>query len=257
MTIPNTPVMMYVDELAFNFASACQGHVDTAKAACAGAKPTVKAVQAADGSGMRRTASGGVVWRANGLNCDAAKDPKACRKARACLLVPKDRDRDFCCKDDTTGHHLIEVHCFSPKGMRGSPLQDLEGYDEGKAPTVCASESRADGSHGVMHAVQSQVEGHYARTGKELCSWVDPEKKGRENVSKWRYKHARDAGVSAHQIAFPHCDEDCIRDQLDAYHKGLGVREDTPVRTDPDAEDRSAGTLTRTQKAKLAKLPGG
>jgi hypothetical protein len=219
---PQTPPWMHVDEMAVSVRKSCEKEIDNAETAC---------------KGKSRTKCG-----------------DACRDAQKCLLIPKSADKKSCCEPETTGHHLIEVHCFSPTGLRGSPLEGLENYNQNKAPCVCASESRADGTHGLLHAIQGRIEGHYEQTGTEICSWLDPDGKGRTNVSKWRYKHARDAGVKAHKIAFPQCSEECTKAQLDAYHKDeCGIHENSPVRTDSGAEDRSSGTLTPAQKAQITK----
>ncbi len=191
--------------------------------------------------------------------CAGKKGPtdctKACKKAQKCILVSKKDDKKSCCKEDTTGHHLVEVHCFSPTGERGGALEDLESYNQNQAPCVCASESRADGSHGVLHAVQSQLEGAYNARTSTNCEWENSGKTGKgTNKSKWNYKEARDAGVTAHQIAFPHCNPKCVEKQLDAYHKDeCGFDESTPLRSDPKAASRSCGTLTPSQQSALQK----
>lgn len=189
--------------------------------------------------------------------CKGKKGPpdctKECKKAQKCILIAKKDDKKACCKEDTTGHHLIEVHCFSPTGERGGALEDLDSYHQNKAPCVCASQSRADGTHGVLHAVQSQLEGAYNDRGVILCEWENSGKTGKGiNQSKWNYKEARSTGVTAHKIAFPHCNAACVEKQLDAYHKDeCGFDEDTPLRSDPGAATRSSGDLTRTQESAL------
>jgi len=176
-----------------------------------------------------------------------------CRDAQKCILIPKSKDKKMCCAPDTTGHHLIEVHCFSPTGLRGHPMEGLEGYNQNKAPCVCASESRADGTHGTLHAIQGRIEGFFA-TQPVIESWEDPEGLGRTNESRWRYSDARDAGVLAHKTAFPQCDAECTKAQLDDYHvKEAGIAEDAPMRTDTSADLRSAGNLTAAQKAQVTK----
>ena len=225
-------------------AATCATKEKDANDACKSAKPRPK----------RRTEDGNPVD--DGLDCT-----EKCKKAKACQLRPKSEDKTFCCHADTTGHHLIEVHCFSPTGARGGALEDLEAYNQKDAPCVCASESRADGSHGVLHAVQSKLEGAYNdKPGAPFCEWLDAGEKIRGSdkranaKSKWRYKHARDAGAKAHKIAFPHCDEECIKKQLDAYHKDqCGFGENTPLRSDPGAATRSSGKLKPKQSAELQK----
>lgn len=189
--------------------------------------------------------------------CKGKKGPpdctKECKKAQKCILIAKKDDKKACCKEDTTGHHLIEVHCFSPTGERGGALEDLESYNQNKAPCVCASQSRADGTHGVLHAVQSQLEGAFNDRNTILCEWENSGKTGKGvNQSKWNYAEARSAGVTAHKIAFPHCNPACVEKQLDSYHKDeCGFDDDTPLRSDPGAATRSSGNLTRTQQSAL------
>ncbi len=236
----NTPPWMHADTMAFN---ATQGQVckDEEKAAednCK--KATVRP--------KRATAGGGSVD--DGLDCD-----KACRDAKACVLKPKKDDKTFCCAPETTGHHLIEVHCFSKTGERGSALPGFEKYSQHHAPCVCASQSRADGTHGVLHAVQGQMEASH-NNGPTVGSWADcgPKIKGSDKrapaLAKWTYKDAREAGALAHKTAFPHCNSQCVSNQLDDYHKNkCGMSDSTPVRSDPGSATRSAGDLTAQQQA--------
>lgn len=196
---------------------------------------------------------------------DCSKSP-GCAKAKACCLAGKDQDKDFCCHPNTTGHHLIEVHCFTATGGRrvNTRLSGFAKYNDKKAPCVCASEQRGSGSHGVLHAVQGQIEGAYNdRPGPSHRSWpgagnlVGKSRPGARKPaqSKWRYRDAREAGVLAHKLAFPHCNPECIRKQLDKYHKDeVGCTETTPLRSDPGAETRSAGDIPRGQRTEMRDL---
>jgi hypothetical protein len=225
---PNTGPWPYADTQAIANISECDGDAGEAKTKCAGQKGPPKCTE-------------------------------ACRKAQKCVLVKKSDDKKACCEHETTGHHLVEVHCFSPTGERGGSLEDLESYNQNAAPCVCASQSRADGSHGVLHAVQGQLEGaHNSKPGEPNCEWEDAggkikgKKKRANAVSKWTYSEARDAGAKAHKIAFPNCNEDCIKKQLDAYHKDeCGLDDDTPLRSDPGAPNRSAGKLSKKQQQQV------
>lgn len=232
--LANTPPWLYQDQMAFAQTSGqvCADEKQKADNACKGSKP-----------------------RNDGKGLDCKKCEGDCSKAQACVLKPKKNDKDFCCHPNTTGHHLIEVHCFSPTGERGGALEDLENYNQNDAPCVCASESRADGTHGVLHAVQSKIEGAYNdMPGEPLCEWLDAGKKipgtdKRANaLSKWTYGDARDTGMLAHKLAFPHCNSECIKRQLDDYHKDqCGLKEGEPLRTDPGAATRSSGDLGKAQ----------
>ena len=184
-----------------------------------------------------------------GKNCS-----DACKAALSCCLVAKKDDKKKCCNPDTTGHHLVEVHCFTATGGRagGNRLQGFEDYRDRNAPCVCASRERDKGSHGTMHAVQGQLEGQFnSLPGASLATWANAGPLLKQGGtargpahSKWDYSDARETGVLAHKTAFPNCNSECIRKQLDAYHKdGLGLEDDTPVRSDPGVEDRSSGDL--------------
>ncbi len=174
---------------------------------------------------------------------EACTDEK-CQSARGCKLMPHRTNGKSNCCPPKKSHHLVEVHCFAPANKRWRRLPGFEGYRQNNSPTVCVVGERGDGQHGVMHAVQQQLEAAYgARNGLFTPpSWP-------AGVSKWTYAEARDAGVIAHSFCFPHCRSECIAAQLDAYHMkpppdGPGVTEDTPVRTDPGAATQSQGEPT-------------
>lgn len=193
----------------------------------------------------------------------AGKSPKKCgdecRKAQKCILLQKKADKKYCCKPDNTGHHVVEVHCFTPAAGRGDKarLPGFEKYDDNKAPCVCASQKRNAGFHGKMHNGQGRLEAAHKANGKVLKTWpgAGPLNKGKRGdaVSNWTYGQARDAGVATMMMAAPHCDSECIKNQLDAYHKDeCGIKEDDPVRTDPGAGTRSAGKLNADENRKVA-----
>jgi hypothetical protein len=226
------PPWMYVDQMAFDQSGGkiCEDEKKKAEDACKNSEVTGK------GKNAKR-------------DCSKAPD---CKKAQQCVLVPKKNDKSFCCSPDNTGHHLVEVHCFTPTAGRGekSRLPGLDKYNDEDAPCVCASSSRHDGSHGILHAVQGQLEGAFNAAGSILCEWAGAGPligKGKRGpaVSKWNYKQARDVGTMAHKTAFPHCNAVCIQNQLDEYHKEKGINDDTALRTDPVS--RKGGKLSDDQ----------
>src|SRR4051812_2968611 len=87
---PNAATMVFIDSIAVEVPVSCAQHAEENNTACSGAEP-----QTEDG-------------RAAGVDCDTAADPETCKKARTCLLMAKDMDKSFCCKPDSTGHHMIE-----------------------------------------------------------------------------------------------------------------------------------------------------
>lgn len=236
----NTPTWMHVDAIAFDTSEGqvCKDEQNAAEDKCKDAKIRPK----------RETARGNKV--PDGMDCD-----DECKKAKACVLKPKKKDKSFCCHPEITGHHLIEVHCFSKTGERGTALTGFEKYKQDNAPCVCASQSRDDGTHGILHAVQGQMEAAH-NDGPVLQSWPDSGDKIKPGSdqrlpanAKWTYKNAREAGALAHSTAFPHCNSKCIANQLDDYHqKKCDMEDNTPVRSDPGSDKRSSGTLTATQQ---------
>lgn len=191
-------------------------------------------------------------------------DDDRCQKTRKCMLVPyKNKSKKTCCPGQT-GHHLVEVHCFCVKGIRGKPLPEFmpdpslkkKAYNLKDAPCVCAKcprGSRWVQEHGDLHAVQGMRENSSILKAKY--------NKNKKEDYAWTYSESRDAGVDAHSATFPNseCNPDCIAAQLDQYHKGVvKVDDDTPLRTtmnkfkkDPDQFQRG-----RTLLLKLARRIG-
>ena len=230
----NTPPWMYADMMAFNKSGGqvCKDEKDTADKACKKAKTK------GSGKTARRSCS------------------KACKKAQKCVLVSKSKDKELCCAPENTGHHLVEVHCFTPTSGRsaGARLRGFAKYEDEDAPCVCASRSRFRGTHGICHSVQGMLEAAYNASATVLKKWSNAGSLikgggGKRNpaVSKWNYGQARDAGAMAHKKAFPHCNAVCVRNQLDEYHKDkCGLDDDTPLRT--DTTERGGGPLSSEAK---------
>jgi hypothetical protein len=254
--LANTPPMPHLGAVAIdtpNDNSACKQSRQDEATACANAMPLFK---------QKQSENGALKWKSNGdpdLAADGVYCDDACKAARSCVLKPMKDAKDFCCKPDTTGHHLIEVHCVSGTGERGKPVgPEFARYNEDDAPCACASEARNQGTHGIMHKVQGMGEAT-CNTRPVLKTWEGKGEKipGSEQRaparSHWTYAEAREVGILAHETAFPLCNnKECIREQLDAYHKQhCGIQDDTPVRSDPGVEHRSCGKLTPEQERKV------
>jgi hypothetical protein len=202
----------------------CAAQHEAAENDCQGATPH-----------MTTTPQGNV--KQTGLDC-----PPGCAEARACILVAKKGDDEFCCHPDTTGHHLVPVHCFvHPSGRgealdRGYRLDEYLDYRDNDAPTVCAGD-KADplSTHARMHDVQDSMERGYRNLRMADPDFEPHSFGGHPNdESYWDYGEARDAGVAAHSRVFPHCEPECTRAQLDHYHKTkLGLDDSAPMRTNP------------------------
>ncbi len=152
-----------------------------------------------------------------------------CVQAKRCQLVPY-RPKSGCCPGQTA-HHLVPKRAFKGLAQKSGKTK----YKSRNAPCVCAeghSWHRNDKSkyansqktHPDLHDVQDYLE-REARNNPTL---------GRSPDRALSYAEARDTGVAAHQAVFPNagCDPECLKDQLDKYHKDeVGVEEGELVRT--------------------------
>lgn len=157
----------------------------------------------------------------------------ACVTANRCMLKPYSPNK--CCPGQTP-HHLVPK-----RGFKGN-----EKYNANKAPCVCAEGSSwhrssnkfpaAEQTHADLHDIQDTFERQVLDEG------------GGEPMT---YGQARDSGVAAHAEVFKEagCNEDCIKKQLDNYHKGeCGVSDSTPMTEGPI---RKLATLAETAKKEL------
>lgn len=149
-----------------------------------------------------------------------------CRKARACMMTPYRPKR--CCQEGDGGvteqpHHIVEAHGFS--ASRGVPLPGFPKYELNKGPCVCAEGSRYEKHHGAFHALVGHAESRAVR--KAI-------KQSRNPARAWKYKHAKKAGLDAHEKVFAdsNCSRKCLEEQVDNYHKKtVGVSEGSNLRT--------------------------
>src|SRR5262245_21215015 len=192
----------------------------------------------------------------------------ACKAAQKCVLVPKKKDKEFCCgsnndTEERTGDHLVEVSSFTQPGGRGGlsgmgvtqsvldglaasgtvvdlagglsasiPLDvQFEQYNQFDAPTVCVGKNHADPTHHRLQELRDQAKRRRMRQRwkSPLDSWgSDP----KQDYSYNTLQESIDDGAKAHKQVFPHCDETCTKKQLEAYHVDEAqIPPNTPVRT--------------------------
>jgi hypothetical protein len=213
---PNSPPMAHFDEMSPSLQQACKEDGDKGKAAC------------------------------SGQSVDDCSD--ACKKAQACILVPKKDDKAVCCKPGNTGHHVVPAHCCKGLGT----------YDPDEAPCVCAagwSWHRKDRSgipdnektHPPLHEHQDVMERRVNAAFPVLQH--QGKLKGLTAEKPWRYRSARSIGIAAHRKVFADaaCDADCLKSQLDAYHDSVGIKEDTPVKGKDYGNRDAASTPTSVE----------
>jgi hypothetical protein len=172
---------------------------------------------------------------------------KACADARACALPKKRQDKEACCYPNTTGDHIVEVNCFTESGGRApnrhythadveaiggvaityaegmtksTPrrLPPFEEYNDEDAPTACVGLPGRGTNHDRMQERRDQCKRELRNSGLE--NGMDPKEWGlaRAEESWWTYDEAADVAVDSHQSEFSHCNPECTRAQLDAYH---------------------------------------
>ena len=212
----NTPPWHFIDTTAAPPADhPCRSEIEETQEACKGA------VTSGSGAGARR-------------DCTQAKGD--CQKRMACILVPKNKDKQLCCAPHNTGHHMVPAHT-----CRGV----TSGYKEGDAPTVCAGgwswhRERRSGipstlqSHADFHEIQDPIERKILRiVGKlaEKGKHHNPALANRTQQKPWKYRTVRSISVSAHKKTFrdAKCSNKCLMWQLDQYHlsEEVGMTKDT------------------------------
>ena len=145
-------------------------------------------------------------------------DPK-CTTAQACMLVPwGGKGSPNCCKG-FQGDHLVEASSFATT-RGGVPLKGCENYDLNKAPTCCAEGHAYAKDHGFLSAMRGAANTKIPESGGGT----------RKGYRATTYAEAAENGARSVRSVFTHCEEKCIRAQLDAYHKNCGIKDDTKIR---------------------------
>jgi hypothetical protein len=217
----NTPIWPYLDGMAMaDYLKKCAKDVEKEMTACSEYTPygTKDPCDELPPHGnMRDFGDAGVF-----ADHVAAHD---CLAARRCQLVPKEPSgkQPGCCAGQT-GHHLVEGASF--EGISG-----ITKYEYGKAPCVCVEGyNQSFGTHGIMHTFQSTAA---------------------PNTPTQNYSNARDTGASALNKTFPEseCNEDCIKAQIDAYHKKNNqINDNTQINTIKTGR-RKSGSMEEAERA--------
>ena len=151
-------------------------------------------------------------------------DPK-CKKAQACKLVPYGGTGSPNCCPGYTGDHLVEASSFATKRTGGTPLKGCKNYDLNRAPTCCAEGGAYSKDHGFMSALRGEA--HVRCPVKDLTLSNGGKLKGRRVTT---YGEAKDNGARSVRSVHTHCEEKCIRAQLDAYDEECKISDDTEIR---------------------------
>jgi hypothetical protein len=223
---PNALVIPYQDTQQPG--KACPDYKLEAAAACSppGTKPVRRKVR----SGKNR---GKLV--PNGLNCD-----EKCKKAKTCVLVPKDKDKEQCCNPDTTGDHLIEDHMTAGAKDFTKKFQNKTPGLYGGAPCMCVNRSRYKGKHGVAHGVRGVIED--ALIGQDL-----------------KYSKAKEMALLSFHLANPghKCDLKCIESQLDDFYGPEEKNCNEPERKQPLKKRQRTDAKARVSQHTATPSAGG
>lgn len=136
-----------------------------------------------------------------------------CKKAMECVLVPKGKDKEMCCRTNNTGDHLIEDHWIRPKGKLLTAFSNLAEKVNGRykkpggpyngAPTMCANRSRYKGKHGIAHGIRGVLEEKFIGSDKKFTYGEG------KKIALESFKHA---------TAGSNCKTECIEKQLDDFY---------------------------------------
>ncbi len=255
----NTPPWPYVDEVAMpGITKACEDDVKKEKEACEGVADPCAGVgmgKPPTGKGIDRAQAKPVADRmAHLVVCND------CLNARRCKLSPwlagenadGEKVKPTCCAGQTP-HHLVEKSCFGEDEAK-SLFKGMEKYDPKMAPCVCAEGTghSMGGTHELMHVFQkSSTLGMIA--GQPATTFDMSAGGGKSKPSNTvTYAQARDSGTDAFEQVFPDagCDKECIKKQIDAYHKQCGITDDTPLKacTAGPAADGLSASLAEARK---------
>jgi len=128
-----------------------------------------------------------------------------------------------CCPENETPHHVLPGHCFRKADIEGKAqggLRTTPNYVYEDAPCICVEGAGKEKEHGELHdKIDQKEKDHREAQG-----------------GTWSYAQASKAAAeSVHELK-EDCSEECIKAQLDDYHKKKpkpGIKDDTRLRADP------------------------
>jgi hypothetical protein len=198
--------------------------------------------QAAEAAGRTRPPYGPAYDRAQArvrdryLEYTDAINRDPCRKAMRCLLVPyADMDKESpdkikCPKQ--TGEHVIEKGSFN--------RNDHPDYRMNRAPcSFTEGPSNHLGEHGILSLDRKEFIENWRRNNPN---------------GTWTLEQAADLGADGHIEQNPHCDRECIKQQLLQGHAAMHVNATDPISPNTAASDRSASDREIMRLARESRL---
>jgi hypothetical protein len=131
----------------------------------------------------------------------------------------------------------VPVRAFLYSGQRKLPKAQqqklVNDYDEGRAPCICLEDG---GDHDLAHRLQNPPERAAGKANNGRWPYSEAADCAAETIVKVRGKKANGDNK---------CTKECIREQLDSYHKRkLDVEDSTPVRADPGGQMKTSKAPT-------------
>jgi hypothetical protein len=180
---------------------------------------------------------------------DAAIAADDRQRATRCMLRPYKPSQ--CCPGQTP-HHIINASAFFTKGRSleddGSNQQSYPvpngkpAYSADDAPCICVEgHSQKTANHGLCHTFEADaVHKHIRRTAAATIS----------------YAEAREIGIKSVRKVFVEsgCSAECLRQQLDNYHKdGCGIGDKTVIRASPSKDVTRKDVIYANRKVRQRK----
>lgn len=239
----NTPTWPYIDEASVPAAlkAACTGDKAREETACKDYTPHGSKDACAELSGTKPQILKG---ETKAFVKETKADPLAdevslhkCLEARRCGLQPY--KPTGCCKPQTP-HHLVEGSALfsiraGKKGAsalasfaNGAPGSNTIPYNVNKAPCVCAEGVGHDagGTHELMHTIQSAAAMKQPKKSLSFANGTSGD------FRAWTYGQAKNSAAQAFSTVFQQsgCSQECIKAQLDAYHRQCGINDATEIK---------------------------
>jgi hypothetical protein len=161
----------------------------------------------------------------HGGNRDKECADNKCTSAQACKLVPYGGSGSSNCCPGYTGDHLVEASSFAVT-RGGASIAGCNNYNLDEAPTCCAKGGAYSQDHGFLSAMRGEA--------NMRCAVADLSLSNGGTLSGKKvttYGQAAENGARSVRSVFTHCEEECIRAQIDAYHKEkCKIQDDTKIR---------------------------
>jgi len=217
---------VYLDSLSTSVKKACENQITNLKVACKDQKTT--------------------------------KCTPECRAKQKCILVPKGKAKEFCCKPDNTGDHVFEDHWIwkdentlmpdfkhLAKKKKGSNKFIKPGGPYDGAPTLCTNKSRYAKIHGVGHGARGVREDELV--GKSM-SYAKARRISLDGLQAQCAYAEKEIGAQ------PGCDEKCFQAQLNDFYGSDGQKQcHSPDRKQPLKEDQRKKALAEFKPSRKRK----